>query len=64
MSGKISSLNQRDSYEIKQYGREIGRQMQDTIQMIGKFLDHLKNKSFRYSMFQEVSAEFAQVPKP
>lgn len=68
MSGifKIASLKKLESDAIRGYGFGIGTQMQDTIKMIGQFLDYLKDKSFRYSMFQELSSEFAQVqtPKP
>ena len=62
--GHISSLSQKDSDAILAYGRDIGAQLHNTIKMIGDFLDFLKDRSFRYSMFQELSCKFAEVPKP
>jgi hypothetical protein len=61
MDDKVVSLSLRQRECIADHGRDIGKSLQATITRIRDFIDFLSKQPFRYSMFGEISAAFAQV---
>jgi hypothetical protein len=61
MDNKVVSLGDKERDRITQYGHDIGKLLQSTITIIRNFVDYLSKQPFRYSMFGEISAAFAQV---